>query len=114
MQLILARENEIWKGHKGATILAVGMPVETSFRAASVIMSELARADEGSGILNQRDQRFWTDGIKFLFFEDLDDELASVAVSVFHRVDERQRDFAFFQIAEHGFPELLCRGGKIQ
>src|ERR1700730_1572528 len=77
-------------------------------------MSEFARASEGPGVLNQRDQRFWTDGIEFLLFEDLDNEFASVAVPVLHGVDERQRDFAFLQIAKHRFPELLCRSGKIE
>src|ERR1700688_3313946 len=114
MQLILARENEIRKGHQRPTVLTVGVSVETSFRTTGIILSEFARAPEGSGVLNQGDERFWTDGIKFLFFYDLDDEISSVAVAVFHRVDEGQRDFAFFQIAKHGLSKLLCRGSKIQ
>jgi len=66
------------------------MPVQTSFRATGVIMSEFASAHEGSGVLNQRDQRFWADGIKFLFFENLDNQFARVAVAVLHCVDERR------------------------
>src|ERR1700730_10625806 len=114
MQLILARENEIRQGHQCATVLTVGVSVETSLRATGVIVSEFARASEGSGVLNQRDERFWTDGIKLLFFQDLDDEISSVAMTVFHRVDERQRDFAFFQVAEHRLSELFCRRSEVQ
>src|ERR1700686_5511042 len=114
MLLILARENEVRKGHQRATVLTVGVPVETSFRATGVIVSELASASEGSGVLHQRDQRFWTHGIKFLFFEDLDDQFSCVAVPVFHGVNEWQRDFAFFQIAKHGLPKLLCRSSEVQ
>src|ERR1700722_13495826 len=35
-------------------------------------------------------------------------------MSVFHRVDQRQSDFAFLQIAENGFAQLLCGGGEIE
>src|ERR1700693_3771157 len=106
---ILSRKNKIRQGHQGPPIFAVGVPVQASLGPSRIIVSKFASASEGSGIVNQGTQRLWTDGNKFLFFEDLGNEFASVTVPVFHRVNKRQRDFAFFQIAKHGFPELLCR-----
>src|SRR5215472_8853692 len=42
------------------------------------------------------------------------DEFAGFAMAVFHGVDERQGDFAFFQIAEDGLAELFGGSGEIE
>ena len=52
--------------------------------------------------------------MKFLFFENARNQFAGVAMAIFHGVDQRQRDFAFFQIAEHRLAELFGGSGEIQ
>ena len=64
--------------------------------------------------MHQSDQGFRLNGVKFFFFEDLCNEFAGVAMAVFHGVDQRQSDFAFFEIAEHRLAELLGGGGEIE
>src|SRR5256885_15880156 len=35
-------------------------------------------------------------------------------MAILDGINQRQRDFALFQIAKHGFAELFSRGGKIE
>ena len=79
-----------------------------------VIDGQVAGAIESAGIADQCDQFFRLHGIKFFFFEDAGDQFAGFAMAIFHGVDQRKSDFAFFQIAEDGFAELFAGGGEIE
>jgi len=105
--LILSIENEIRKRGERARILGIGAAVEASLGALRVVLREIAGAVERAGLVNERNDCFRTNRNKFLFFQYTRDQLTRVAVAVFHRVDQRQRDLAFFQIAEDRFAELL-------
>ena len=66
------------------------------------------------GIANQGNQGFRLHGVKFFFFKHTGDQFAGFAVTIFHGVDQRQRDFAFLQIAQHRLSELLAGSREIQ
>src|SRR6267143_1599335 len=105
--LILSIENEVRKRGKCARILGIRAAVEASLGALRVVLSEIARPVERAGLVNECNDCFRTNRNKFLFFQYSRDQLTRVTVAVFHRVDQRQRDLAFFQIAEDRFAELL-------
>ena len=52
--------------------------------------------------------------MKFFFYKHLGHKLARFAMAVFHRVNQRQRDFPFFQVAQHRLAQLLRRSREIQ
>ena len=58
--------------------------------------------------MDQRNDRLRVHGIKFLFRKDARNQLARVAMAIFHGVNQWQRDFAFLQIAQHRLAKLLC------
>jgi len=90
------------------------MAIEAGFGAASIDEGEAAGAIECARIANQRDELFRLHGIEFFFLEDTGNQFAGFAMAVFHGINQRQSDFAFFQIAEDGFAELLAGSGEVQ
>src|ERR1700682_2294848 len=104
--LILSIENEIRKRGESARILGIRAAVEASLGALRVFLSEIARPVERAGFVNERNDCFRTNRNKFLFFQYTRDQLTRVTVPILHRVDQGQRDLAFFQIAEDRFAEL--------
>src|SRR5437879_1355154 len=106
-RLVLAIENEVRKRGEGPSILGIRAAVETRLGALGVVLRQIAGAVERTGFVNQRNDCFWTNGIKFLFFQNTRDQFTRVAVPILHRVDQRQRDLAFFQVAEDWFSQLL-------
>ena len=79
-----------------------------------VVVRESPDAIERAGFVNERDQSFGRTESNSFSSQHASDEFARVAMAVLHRVDQRQRDFAFLQIAEHGLAQLLCGGGEIE
>ena len=90
------------------------MSVEAGLSPLRVILREAARAIERARILHQRHNCFRTHGMEFLFLQHLCDEFARLAMAVFHRVNQRQRNFAFFQVAQHWLAQLLGGRREIQ
>src|SRR5262249_30312013 len=64
--------------------------------------------------MNQRNQSFRTYAYKLFFFQHPRNEFPRFAMTIFHRIDQRQRDFSFLQIAQHWLSKLLRRRRKIQ
>src|SRR5579863_7481692 len=112
-RLIFALENEVGHGQQRASVVGIAA-IQTSLCAASVVMRQRAHAIKRARLANEGDQSFRLHGIEFLFFQNTGDQFARVAMAVLHRVDQRQSDFAFLQIAENGFAQLLCGGGEIK
>src|SRR6267143_1421524 len=104
---VLPFQNKIGERGKRARKFGIGAAIEARLRALRVVVCEIAGAVERAGFVNERNDCFWQNGIKFLFRENASHQLARVAMAVFHRIDQRQRNFAFFQIAENGFAKLL-------
>ena len=113
-RLVLAVEDEVRQGLEGAGIFGIAGAVEARLGADGVFEGEVAGAVKRARIADQGDEGFRLDGEKFLFFEDACDEIAGFAVAVFHRVDERERDLAFLEVAEDGLAELFAGGGKVK
>src|ERR1700730_18031856 len=111
--LILSCQDKVRKSHQSTAEFAGGVSVETSLCTTGVIMGKVAGATERSGIVDQRNNRFGSHGVKFFFFQDLGDQCSCITMAVFHRVNEGQRDFAFFQVTENRLSELLGRGREI-
>src|SRR6266849_1112413 len=97
---VLSLQNKIRERGEGARKLGIGAAVEACLGALRIILRKRAGTAERAGFVNERNNGFGPDGNKFFFREHARDQLARVAVTIFHRVDQRQRDFAFFQIAE--------------
>src|SRR2546423_3548381 len=106
-ELILALQNEVGERGESPSILGVQMAVETRLGAMREVLRQIAGTAERAGFMNQRNDCFRSHGIKFFFFQHAGDKLARVAVAVFHRVNQGQRDFTLFQVAENRFAELL-------
>src|SRR6266446_3019234 len=104
---VLTFEDEIRECGEGARKFRIWAAIETRLGAARIVLCERAGAVERAGFMNQRNDGFGTHGIKFLFFQHARDQFARIAVAIFHRVDQRQRDFALFQVAEDRFAKLL-------
>src|SRR5262249_54816760 len=100
-------------GEQRTSVLGIAA-IQASFRAACIVMCESAHAIERAGFANERDQRFGLYRVEFFFFQDAGDQFTCVAMAVLHRVDQRQSDFAFLQVAENGLAQLLCGGGEIE
>ena len=96
---VLAVEDEVGEGLEGAGVFGVAATVEAGFGADGIFEREVAGAVEGAGIANEGHQGFGLDGVELFFFEDAGHHFAGFAMAVFHCIDERQGDFAFFQIA---------------
>src|SRR5208337_776454 len=111
---VFAFEDEIGKREQRACIFGVAMAVEASFGTARVNEGQAARTVQSAGIAHQGDKFLRLHGMEFLFFEYARDQFARLAVAIFHGVDQRQRDFAFFQIAEHRLAELLAGSGEVE
>ena len=93
---------------EGAGVFGEAGAVEAGFGADGVFESQIAGAVEGARIAHQGYQSFGLDGVKLFFFEDARDHFAGFTMAVFHGVDQRQSDFAFFQVAEDGLAELFA------
>ncbi len=111
---VLAFEDEIGKRGERTRKFGIGAAIEASFGAAGIVLRECAGAIERAGFVNQRNDCLRADGIEFLFFQHARDQFARIAMAVFHRVDQRQGDLPFFQVAEDRFAELLRGRRKIQ
>jgi len=96
---VFAVEDEVGEGLEGAGVVGEAGAVEAGFGADGVFEGEVAGAFEGAGIANEGYESLRLDGVELFFFEDAGDHFAGFAVTIFHRVDQRQGDFAFFQIA---------------
>src|SRR5260370_11626136 len=114
MRLVVALEDEIRKRGKRARELGIVMGVEASFGSAGIVLCERPGTIERAGFVNQRNDCFGADRIKFLFLQHARNQLASIAMTIFHRVDQRQRDFSFFQVAEDRLAELFRGRREIQ
>ncbi len=67
MTLVFAIEDEVGESGEGAGVFGIAAAVEAGFGADGVFESEIAGAVEGSGIADERDQRFRLDGKEFFF-----------------------------------------------
>src|SRR5579862_481087 len=112
-RLVFALENEVGHGQERASVVGIAA-IQTSLCAASIVMRQRAHAIERARFTNERDQSFWLHRIEFFFFQNASDQFARVAMPILHRVDQRQSDFAFLEIAENGLAQLLCGGGEIE
>src|ERR1700736_3023169 len=88
--LILSIENEIRKRGESTSILGIRAAVETRLGALRVVLREIPRPVERAGLVNEPNDCFWTNGIKFLFFQNTGDQFTRVVVPILHRVDQRQ------------------------
>src|SRR6266481_4026652 len=82
--------------------------------AASVVVGEFTCAVESAGFTNERDDSLGLDADKVFFFENAGDECTGVAMAVFHGVDQRHGDFAFFQVTEDRLAKLFGGRREIQ
>src|SRR6266849_2885576 len=104
---VLALEDKIRERGERTRKFGIGAAIEAGLGAAGIVLRERAGAAQRAGFVNERNDCFGADGIKFFFFQHARDQLARIAVAILHRVDQWQRDLAFFQIAEDRFAELL-------
>src|SRR5215831_13941952 len=118
MRLIFAFEDEIGQSKQRAGVVRIAVAarvtVDTSLGPARVVMGQAAGTIERTGVVHQRHNRFRLDADEILFFQHSSHQLAGVAVAVFHRVDQRKRDFSLLQVAQHRLAELLCGGCEIK
>src|SRR5882757_3884506 len=111
---VLPLQDKIGERSESARKFGISVAVEASLRAACIILRQRTGASKRSGFMNQRNDCFGAHGNKFLFREHARDKFTRIAVAIFHRVDQRQSDLAFFQIAKNRFAKLFRRGREIQ
>jgi len=92
---------------------AAGLKVTRS-ATAQLRVTGSADAIERAGFVDQRYQRLRADGVEFFLFQDARHEFAGVAMAIFHRINKRERNFAFFEIAQHRLAQLLRGRGEIK
>src|SRR5881398_2673606 len=90
--LVLALQNEIGERGQRLRIFRVAMAIEASLGPPRIVLGQAARALERAGVVHQGNDRLRPHGVKFLFRKDSRDEFARLAMTVFHRINERQRD----------------------
>src|SRR5579862_2504324 len=111
---IVAVENEIGNGSQRASEIGSAIPVQAGLGARGEIEGHCPRSLEGPGFVDQRRYLLRADAFKSLFLEHRSHEAFSRSAVALERVDQGQRDLAFFQIAQHRLAKLFRRGCEIQ
>src|SRR5882724_5018823 len=96
VDLVLALENKIRQGQQRSRVLRISLPVDAGLRSRGIFVRKNSRFLQRARFVHQRHQ------------------LPRLTVTILHRINQRQRDFSFFQIAQHRLAQLLRRGRKIQ
>src|SRR5690349_14280289 len=112
--LVLALEDEIGKRGERAGIFRVAMAIEARLGPLGIVLREAARAAACAGVVHQGNNSIGAHRIKFHFGKKPSDKFSCIAMAIFHRVNKRERDFAFLQIAQYRLSELLRRCSKVQ
>jgi hypothetical protein len=103
---MFAIEDEVGNGVKCAPELGGSVAVQAGLGARGIIIGEQARALERSRIPHQRGNLFRAHAVESLLFEHGPHHAVTRGAIAFERVDERQSDLAFLQIAQHRLAEL--------
>src|ERR1700687_1929649 len=113
-RLAVAFKDKVGNSQKRSAIIRCSLTIEAGLRTPRIVMRKLASPVESTGFAHERGNLLRPNGLKIFFAKHRSHESSALWVAILHRVNQRQRHFAFLQIAENRLAEWFRGTSKIQ